>query len=394
MIDRHIRLCMNSIYKILWLSQIASQRNSILIASTVVLLAAGCSSNENQNIVENFRVIHPVLIDTTFTKEYVAEIQSVQNVELRSRVSGFIENIHVDEGQFVKAGQTLFSISSKGFREDLLKANAALKSAIAESKVAELEVKRTHKLVENKIISPSELEMAEAKLEAVLAKIDEAKSAVSTAQLQLSFAEVKAPFSGVINRIPNKSGSLIEEGTLLTTLSNNSEVFTYFNMSEQEYMEFIKRQDSDNNKEVSLITADNEVYNLKGKIEIVESEIDKNTGTIAFRARFPNPALLLKHGASGKVLLNTPLKNALLIPQKSTFEIQENLYVYVVNKDNVVQLRSVQPKLRMPHLYVIQSGLTAEDNIIFEGIQRVKEGDKVNPEQVSMDKGFSQLAQK
>jgi RND family efflux transporter MFP subunit len=354
------------------------------------LVFLGCSSGKNDNTSnDSFPVAHPVVMDTVFAKEYVAEIQSVQNVELRARVTGFIEKIHVDEGQTVKAGQTLFSISNQAFKEELLKANALLKSAIAEAKVAEVEVTRTRTLVEKNIVSSSELEMANAKLEAIRAKIDEAKSAVSTAQLQLSFTEVKAPFNGVINRIPNKRGSLIEEGTLLTTLSDNHEVFAYFNMSEQEYMEFVKRKDSKENKIVSLITADNELYNLKGTIEVVESEIDKNTGTLAFRARFPNSSQLLKHGASGKVLLNTQLKHALLVPQKSTFEIQENLYVYVVNKDNVVELRSIVPYVRMPHFYVVASGLTAEDKIIYEGIQRVNEGDKITPEQISEKRFFS-----
>jgi RND family efflux transporter MFP subunit len=375
------------------------KRYTLLTGSTLFLsllfIVSACSPDKQEDTTqESFLVAHPVLMDTVVTKEYVAEIQSIQNVELRARVSGFIEKIHVDEGQSVQAGQTLFSISSQGFKEELLKANAIMKSAVAEARVAEVELKSTRKLVEKNIVSASELEMSEAKLEAIQARIDEARSAVSAAQLQLSFTEVKAPFQGVINRIPNKPGSLIEEGALLTTLSNNREVFAYFNMSEQEYMQFIKGPDASKNKNVGLITADNEPYNLKGMIEIVESEIDKKTGTIAFRARFPNPALLLKHGASGKVVLNTALKNAVLIPQKSTFEIQENLYVYVVGKDNVVQQRSITTGFRLPQLYVVQSGLTPKDNIIFEGIQRVKEGETIKPEQISLDKQFLQLAHK
>jgi RND family efflux transporter MFP subunit len=362
----------------------SNSKNMVNVKSTVTFFAlalfiAACSSKQEDNTAkESFPVAHPILMDTVFAKEYVAEIQSIQNVELRARVKGFIETIHADEGKPVQAGQVLFTISSQEFREELLKANALFKSALAEAKVAEVELNNTKKLVEKNIVSASQLEMSEAKLEAIQAKIDEAKSGVSSAELNLSFAQVKAPFSGMINRIPNKAGSLIEEGTLLTTLSNNKEVYAYFNLSEKEYLELTQGQDGDN-KEVSLIMADNKVYPQKGIIETVESEIDKNTGTLAFRAKFPNPGQLLKHGSSGKVVVNTQLKNALLVPQKSTFEIQENLYVYVVNKDNVVQMRSIIPLLRLPLLYVIQSGLSAEDNIIYEGIQRVKEGDKITP---------------
>jgi RND family efflux transporter MFP subunit len=354
-----------------------------VISSLLVMACIGsCSSKqEGTPTRESFPVARPTVMDTVFVKEYVANIQSIQNVELRARVSGFIEKIHVDEGQAVQVGQTLFTISSQEFREELLKATAMLKSAIAESKVAEVELKNTKKLVEKNIVSISELEMSEAKLEAIHAKIEEAKSVVSSAQLNLSFAQVKAPFSGVINRIPNKTGSLIEEGTLLTTLSNNKEVYAYFTLSEKEYLEFSAEKDG-GNKEVLLIMADGKRYPQKGVIETVESEIDKNTGTLAFRARFPNPTQLLKHGSSGKILVNKPLKNALLIPQKSTFEMQENLYVYVVDNNNVVKMRSIVPQLRLPLLYVIQSGLSAEDNIIYEGIQRVKEGDTIVPEPV------------
>jgi membrane fusion protein (multidrug efflux system) len=365
----------------------------ITILFVLLLFFFSCSTKqEDTSAKESFPVAHPVVMDTVFTKEYVAEIQSIQNVELRARVKGFIETIHADEGKSVQAGQVLFTISSQEFKEELLKANALFKSAVAEAKVAEVELKNTKRLVEKNIVSSSEVEISQAKLEAILAKIDEAKSGVSSAQLNLSFAQVKAPFSGVINRIPNKAGSLIEEGTLLTTLSNNKEVYAYFNLSEKEYLEFTQGNNSDN-KEVTLIMADSKVYPQKGVIETVESEIDKNTGTLAFRARFPNPAQLLKHGSSGKVLVNTLLKNALLIPQKSTFEIQENLYVYVVNKDNVVEMRSVVPMFRLPHLYVIQSGLNPDENIIYEGIQRVKEGDTITPAPVPANQQIVHVAQ-
>jgi membrane fusion protein (multidrug efflux system) len=358
-------------------------RSARLFFIVYIFSVMACSSKKEENTsVEKFPVTSPAVMDTVFSKEYVAEIQSVQNVELRARVKGFIEKIHVDEGQSVQAGQVLFTVSSQEFREELLKANAMFKSAVAESKVAEVELKTTKTLVEKNIVSATELEMAEAKSEAIQAKIDEAKSAISSAQLNLSFATIKAPFSGTINRIPNKAGSLIEEGTLLTAISNNKEVFAYFYVSEKEYLEFIKQNDLRRNKNVSLIMADNQMHKFKGTVETTESEVDKNTGTIGFRARFPNPEQFLKHGSTGKVILSSELKDAMIVPQKSTFEIQENTYVYVVDKDNVVHMRSIVPKIRMSNLYVLESGLSVDDKIIYEGIQRVKEGDKVSPDPV------------
>jgi membrane fusion protein (multidrug efflux system) len=362
----------------------------------LVLFLGACSSKKNASDAalsrENFQVMSPVLMDTSYNKEYVADIQALQHIELRARVTGYLEKIHVDEGQQVKQGQILFTISSQEYREELLRANAQLKSAIAESKVSEVELKNTKTLVDKNVVSASELEMVQAKLEAVLAKIDEAKSAVSSAQLNLSLTQVKAPFSGIINREPNKVGSLIEEGTLLTTISSQNDVYAYFNLPEKEYLEFEKQNKAKNKPFVSLQMADGELHAHPGTIETVASEIDKNTGSITFRARFPNPQQVLKHGSSGKVLVHNELKNVLVIPQKSTFEIQENLYVFVVDDKNVVEMKSFSPKLRLSHLYVVDSGLSSQDRFIYEGIQRVKAGDIISPELVQFKTILPQLA--
>ena len=360
---------------------------TILMGTGIMLLMAACSSKATGNLTtgEKFQVTTAMLIDTSYTKEYIAEIQSVQNVEIRARVKGFIEKIYADEGRSVQAGQVLFTFSSRGFEEEILKATAIEKNALAELKLADVELKNTHILVEKNIVSKSELEMAEAKREAILAKLDEARSAISVARLNLSFTSVKAPFNGVINRIPNKTGSLVDEGALLTTLSDNREVFAYFNVSESEYLDFIKHNESGKQTKVSLLMADNAVFDQEGFIETVESEIDKSSGNIAFRARFKNPRLLLKHGSSGKILMSTSIKNALIIPQKSTFEIQDKTYVFVIDSSNRVRMKPVVPKLRLPHIYIIEPGLTASDKIVYEGIQQIKEGDLVSPEMISMN---------
>jgi len=359
----------------------------ILMGTGIMQLTAACSSKATGNSTtgDKFQVTNAMLIDTSYTKEYIAEIQSVQNVEIRARVKGFIEKIYADEGRSVQAGQVLFTFSSRGFEEEILKATAIEKNALAELKLADVELKNTHILVEKNIVSKSELEMAEAKREAILAKLDEARSAISVARLNLSFTSVKAPFNGVINRIPNKTGSLVDEGALLTTLSDNREVFAYFNVSESEYLDFIKHNESGKQTKVSLLMADNAVFDQEGFIETVESEIDKSSGNIAFRARFKNPRLLLKHGSSGKILMSTSIKNALIIPQKSTFEIQDKTYVFVIDSSNRVRMKPVIPKLRLPHIYIIEPGLTASDKIVYEGIQQMKEGDQVSPEMISMN---------
>lgn len=356
---------------------------AVLLFFASVFIACNNKVEKINSTAEKFQVLKPVLVDTVYQEEYVAEIHALQNVEIRTRVKGFIEQIHVDEGKPVAAGQLLFTLSSRIYKEDLLKANAQLKSATAELKAVEVELKNTKLLVEKNIVSKTELEMMQAKKEAIQAKIDEANSAISLAKLNLSFTEVRAPFNGVINRIPNKRGSLVEEGTLLTTISNNNEVFAYFNMSESDYLNYVTSGEKEKFKTVELLLANNTQYAYTGSIEISESEFDASSGNIAFRARFPNPEALLKHGGNGKIIVTKPLKNAMLIPLRSTFEIQDKVFVFTVDNKNKVRQKAIVPKMRIPHFYVVETGLTKDEIILFEGVENVKEGDQVKPEIIS-----------
>jgi multidrug efflux pump subunit AcrA (membrane-fusion protein) len=390
--------------------------NTLQILMALVFSANifSCSNKEKtEESPEKYIVINPIQADSSFNQEYVAEIQSIQNVELRARAKGFLERIYIDEGKPVSKGQLLFTLNSSEYRQELAKAKAQLASAEAElqqalanEKIADteiqqssIEVENISLLVEKKIISSTEAKLAKAKLSAanakkeeskaminaIKAKIQEANATISLANINLGFTEIRAPFSGVINRIPNKVGSLVDEGTLLTTISNNNEMFAYFNVSETDYLNHIT--ENNNNKKVNLKLANGAAFPHTGVIETIDGEIDQSTGNLSFRAKFPNPDKLLKHGASGKVLVKTELKNAMLIPQKSTFEIQGNIYVFVVSADSMVQQRQITPTARLSQLYVIQPTLATNDKIIYEGIQRVKDGDKVHTETIS----FSQI---
>jgi membrane fusion protein (multidrug efflux system) len=363
-------------------------RNTLLLSVAAIIILASCSTNTTKEAQEKYQVVTPLVTDTLITNEYVAEINAFQNVEVRSRIKGFIETILVDEGQTVRKGQTLFTISSKEYLQDVQKTKAALKSAMADLKSAEIELNNSQKLFDKKIIGLPEYDLAAAKVQAMKAKVEEAESDKAQAELNLSFTQIKAPFDGIINRIPNKTGSLIEEGTLLTSISNNKEVFAYFNVSERDYLDYITNKRDEKLTEVSLLLANGKLYNHTGKIETIESEFNKSTGNIAFRAKFPNPENLLKHGASGKVQVKTALKNAMLIPQKSTFEVQENIYVFVVTANNKVEQRKVIPIARLPHLYAIQKTFSVKEKIVFEGIQKVKDGETIITETISFPQLF------
>lgn len=329
-----------------------------------------------------------VVKDTNLFQEYVADIQAVQNVELRARVQGFLERIYVDEGQVVKKGQILFKINDEEYRAELAKANANLESAIAEAKASELEVDRLKVMVEKKVISETELSVAEAKLKAVNARIEQARWAKSNAKLRLSYTTIRAPFDGIIDRIPFKVGSLIDHGTLLTTVSDISEVFVYFNVSEGEYLEYVKTSvaESDGrNRLVTLMLADGSMYPYEGSVETMGGEFQASTGSIAFRARFPNPNSILKHGATGKIRLASTVDDAIMIPQKAAFEIQDKNFVFVVDSTNQVRMRHFVPKTRFSHYYIVESGLKSGEKIVFEGIQEIRDGMRIIPKPVRMD---------
>jgi len=359
-----------------------------LLGICTVIIVSSCTNDETKQkqVAENYPVTSPIKIDTTLSTDYVAEINAVQNVEIRARIKGYLDKIFIDEGKYVKQGQLLFTIHNPELNEEIAKASAVLKSIISEQKAAEIELGNVKRLVEKNVVSNTELKAAENKVEMMKAKVEEAKANEAFAKIQLSYTQIKAPFSGIVNRIPNKIGSLIEDGTLLTNISNNGEVFAYFDVSEKEYLNYMAnfKENAQNSSNVTLVLANGEEHPFKGKIETTEGEIDQSTGNIAFRARFNNPEKVLKHGASGKVRLLKNYKNALIIPQKATFEIQDRMYVYVLDNKNQVKTKAITSKHRMPHYYIVESGLDEGDKIIYEGVQNIKDGMTVKPQFVEM----------
>jgi membrane fusion protein (multidrug efflux system) len=344
-----------------------------------MLCHTGCAPEKRvKEEAGKYEVTSPLRADTLFAKEYVSQIRSVRNIEIRAQEKGYLQNIYVDEGQSVKAGQLLFRIMPKIYEAELLKAQA-------EARETEIELQNSQALFDKNVVSKNELAMAQAKFE-------QAKAEVSLAKLHLSFTEIRAPFAGSIDRIPEKLGSLIDEGELLTSLSDNSQMFAYFNVSEPEYLDYkASAKNTSVNNKVSLLLANNQLFHYDGVVETIESEFDSETGNIAFRAKFPNPDGLLKHGETGKVRMTVPLHDALIVPQKATYEIQDKIYVFVVDKNNVVKGRNITISNEMPDLYVVGSGLSENDKILFEGVQKVKDDDKIESEFVAPKVVISRL---
>lgn len=330
---------------------------------SLTILTSCAKKVEEKEETGKYAVTEPVVLDTTLTKEYVAQIRSLRNIELRSQEKGYLQNIYVDEGQNVQSGQLLFRIMPKAYEAEFLKAKA-------ETKAAEIELQNTKTLSDKNIISKNELAVAQARL-------DQAKAEMALAKLHLSFTEIHAPFAGTIDRLPMKLGSLIDEGELLTSLSDNSQMYAYFNVSEPEYLDYQTNIQGRGDQHVQLLLANGSFLKDKGTVEVVEGEFDNETGNIAFRARFPNPNKLLRHGETGKVIMTFPMKNALIIPQKATYEIQDKKYVFVVDAANKVHSREITIAGELPDIYVVASGLKTSDKILLEGVQKVNDDDKI-----------------
>ncbi len=350
----------------------------------MAIIFIGCRTKDDKSATkepEQIPVVKLAHSDTTLYTGYVADIQAVQNVEIRAKVDGFLEQIMVDEGQFVKKGQPLFLINVSEYTNAVAKTEAQLSNAHAEAHVAELEVGRVRTLAEKNVVAASELKLAEARLMAAQAKVKEALSAHDLANLQLSYTAIKAPFDGIVNRIPLKKGSLIESGTLLTTISDNRSIYAYFNVSEIEYLQLTRgaKGSLTETETVQLVLADGSPYTHKGKIETIEGEFDESTGSIAFRAVFPNPDRLLKHGASGRVRLSNTANNIVMVPQKAVFEIQDKHFVYVMDQNKIIRQKPFMPARRVAQYYIVASGLDAGDTIVYEGIQDLRDGMAINP---------------
>jgi len=333
------------------------------IALSSLLLFSCNKKKEEKEEATVYPVTSPVVMDTVIDKEFVAQIRSVKNIEVRAQEKGFLEKIYVDEGQYVRQGQTLFRIMPQLYQAELLKAQAEVAQAT-------IELKNSTTLADNNIVSKNERSMAKAKLDA-------AKAEAKLAQIHLSFTDIKAPFSGIINRLPLKLGSLVDEGDLLTSLSDNNDVYTYFNVSEPEYLNYQRNVADRGSNKVDLVMANGDVFPQKGEVQTIEGEFDSETGNIAFRAKFPNPDKLLRNGETGKVRMTLPLRNALIIPQKATYEIQDQKYVFVVDKNGVAKSKNIKIAYELPDVYVVASGLSTGDKVLLEGVQKVKDDQKV-----------------
>jgi membrane fusion protein (multidrug efflux system) len=318
---------------------------------------------ERQKIV----VTTPLMKNLTISQQYVAKIRAHRHIDVRSLANGAVAEVLVKEGQAVKKGDVLFKVLPILYK-------AKLDAEMAEVQLAKLELTNTKRLFDQKVVSAQEVALHEAKL-----KKAEAKALL--AEAELNFTAAKAPFDGIVGRFQAQEGSVVKEGDVLTTLTDNSVMWVYFNVPEARYLEYMAdRKRVKEGIPVELVLANGKKFSQSGKLAAIEGQFDNDTGNIPFRADFPNPDGVLRHGQTGTVLLREELKNALVIPQRATFEILDKRYVWVVGKDDVVHQREIDVQNETGSLFVIKKGLDVNDRIVLEGVRQVRDGQKVEYE--------------
>lgn len=349
--------------------------------------------NKNPSAPANAPATLPVLNiayeSATTETEFPVAIQGKTDVEIRSQVNGTLDKIYVDEGSYVSQGQPLFKINDNAYRQQLNNATASLNAAKATVINAQIEVDKLKPLVLNKVVSDYQLKTAKANLEIAKATVAQTQSVVANAQINLGYTIIKAPVSGYIARIPRKQGSLIStaDPEALTKLSDTREVYAYFSLGENDFINFktLYEGKTINNKlknlpPVSLVLSDNSIYSETGKIDMVDGQFDKTTGAITLRAKFSNPNRLLRSGNTGKIKISIQHENSIVIPQAATIEIQDKLFVFLVNKKNSVARQPILISGKSGTNYLIKEGLKTGDRIVLKGFESLPDGATIIPE--------------
>ncbi|TVZ48284.1 efflux RND transporter periplasmic adaptor subunit [Olleya sp. Hel_I_94] len=363
---------------------------SILSIASIFLVVISCGNNEKaqaasaqQQQVLPFPVTQLQTKTVTGFIEYPTTIEGKVNSDVRAKTSGYIEKVYVDEGQKVRKGQTLFKLETQSLSQDAGAAKARVN-------VAQVEVDKLVPLVEKNIISPVQLETAKANLA-------QAKANYSGVTANIGYATIKSPIDGFVGAINFREGALISpnDATPLTTVSQIDEVYAFFSFNEAQYIDHLQRSEGQNKAEriknspdLTLVLANGKEYSEKGRIQTSTGQINQSTGTIQIRAAFDNPNEILTNGNSGKIKFPIEYKDAIVVPQTATFEQQGNIMIFKLGADNKVETSILKVKGTVDNLYVVDSGLEANDKIIISGVGKLRNGMAIAPQDTSFDEAI------
>lgn len=364
-----------------------------LLSLSIFLVVLSCGNNEKQTAATaaappaSFPVVSMQTKTVTGYQEYPTNIEGVVNSDVRAKVSGYIQNVLVDEGQKVRKGQTLFKLETQSLSQDAGAARARVN-------VAQVEVDKLIPLVEKNIISGVQLETAKANLA-------QAKANLSGVSANIGYATIKSPVDGYVGAINFREGALISpnDSNPLTTVSDISEVYAFFSFNEAQYIDHLQRYEGQNKAEriknspdVSLVLANGKVYSETGRIQTSTGQINESTGTIKIRAAFNNPNEILTNGNSGKIRLPIEYKDAIVVPQSATFEQQKDIMVFTVDKDNKAKATIVKVQGTVGNLYVVESGLKVGDKLIVSGVGKLRTGMAIAPKDTPFEEAIKPVA--
>ncbi|WP_373058129.1 efflux RND transporter periplasmic adaptor subunit [Zunongwangia sp. H14] len=355
-----------------------------IIVAAGLLSIISCGDNQDAQQQAQGPMPYPVIEvpqkTLTSYSTYPASIEGIVNSEVRAKVSGYITDVLVDEGEKVKKGQLLFKLETQSLNQEA-------EAAKANVNAAQVEVNKLKPLVEKDIISEVQLETANAQLQ-------QAKSQYNSIAANIGYANIKSPVDGYVGSIRLREGALVSPTSEqpLTTVSDISQVYAYFSMNETDYLDFIQEQNGqdiqqkiDSLPKVKLRLANGSIYEQEGKIETINSQINNNTGAISFRAKFDNPSRILTNGNSGTVLIPQTYENAVVVPQQSTYEQQGSVLVYKLNSDHTVSSTRLEVKATVDNLYIVASGVKAGDSIVASGAGKLTANASIEPQPTAFD---------
>ena len=357
------------------------------MAAVVATALASCGGGGGMpNFGDNEYPVEEVKISSTeMQTTYPATIYGIQDVEIRPKMSGFLTQINVTEGQTVHAGQVLFVIDNETYQAAVRQAQASVNTAQSAVNTAKLTYENSKQLFDNRVIGEYELQTAENSYNSAKAQLAQAQAALASARENLSFCYVKSPASGVVGTLPLKKGALVSASNVLTHVSDISQMEVYFSMTEKDMLEMAKSDGGlhgavEQFPALRLQLADGTIYGYDGHVTAISGVIDQATGTAQLKARFPNPDRLLKSGGSGTIVIPRTSSNAIIIPQSVVSEVQNKKFVYLLTDSNKVAYTeiTVDPQ-NDGNNYIVTSGLKVGDKYVTNGITKLTDQMEIVP---------------
>ncbi|WP_294297555.1 efflux RND transporter periplasmic adaptor subunit [uncultured Chryseobacterium sp.] len=369
--------------------------NTGFLAAFAVFLIS-CGGSKDQERTEQAEPVQAEIItldpeEAVVEQTFPASLQGKDNVQLRPQISGYIDKIYVDEGAYVRAEQPVFRINANVYREQKNTASAALGMAKSQLASAKLELDKYKVLTDNKVVADFQYRKARANYDNALASVKQQQALVASADLNVGFSIVKAPVSGYIGRIPSRIGALVgpNDAQALTTLSQVSEIYVYFSLPEKEILNINATRPGKTLieklkgfRDITLLLADGKPYSHAGKIDMMDGQFDPNTGSVSLRASFPNPEGLLRTGNTGRIVLKTIQQNVYKIPLLATYEVQDKIFVGLVNRQNKVTRKALKDFTRSGNFYLLKSGFAPGDRIVANELASIPENSTITPKAV------------